>query len=314
MQEAKGRGYGKVILFGEYFSVYGTPGAAAGIDKYVEVKATKHKDAEDVIIDDQLFFKEKVSLKENPEHIKIKGLKAMFKDEIEISLKGFKLTYSGNLPHGEGMGFGSALGAATARAVSSMFDMKLKDEKINELAQKWDSATNGTPSEIDDACATYDSLVWFEKNKEDDKVKARPFKSGGALFLIIGETGIKKQTPEALAEVKKWKEENKSEFEKILSEAKKLSGKAKLALKFGEMAEIGKLMNQNQELLKKIGASLPEQEALIKIALEKGAYGAKITGTGSGNIIALCENEAMQDKIIATIEQRGYKAIKTRIH
>jgi len=314
MQDAKGRGYGKVILFGEHFVVYGLPGIASGIDKYVEIKAEKVKDLDDIIINDPLFFKEKVSIKESPDHIKSRGFVTTFKDEEDVPKKGIKITYGGNLSPGGGLGFSAALAVAAIRAINNLFDFKWKDEKINELAYKWEIVAHGTPSGIDNTCATYGSLVWFEKDLTGGKNKVRPFKVGSPLFLVIGDSGVSRPTSVAVAAVKKWKEENESEAKKIFAEAKKIVGKAKTALTYGETEEIGKLMNQNNELLVKIGVSHPELDQMIKLALCEGALGAKITGAGcGGNMIALCENEKYQDKVVAALNAKGYKTVKTKI-
>ena len=44
MDKYLGRGYSKVILFGEHFVVYGLPGIASGIDTFVEVEITKQNE------------------------------------------------------------------------------------------------------------------------------------------------------------------------------------------------------------------------------------------------------------------------------
>jgi len=53
---------------------------------------------------------------------------------------------------------------------------------------------------------------------------------------------------------------------------------------------------------------------LVEIALQNGAVGAKMTGTGRGGlVIALAENEEKQIKIANAIESKGYNAWKTMI-
>jgi len=314
-EKAVGRGFGKTILFGEHFVVYGLPGIASAIDKFVEVKAEKVKDLDDIIIDDPVFFKEKVSVKESPDHIKSKSFITTFKDEPDVPTKGIKITFGGTASHGGGMGFSAALGVATTRAINNLFNCGWKDDKVFEVAMRWETLAHGTPSGIDPACATYGSLIWFEKNMEGGKNKIKPFKVGKTLFLVMADTGVRHETKVAVADVRKRKEENPAEYEKIFSEAKAIATKAKQALSYGEIEEIGKLMNQNQELLRKIGVSCPEIEKIIKVANYDGALGAKITGAGmGGTVLILCENEKHQDKIIATLAGQGFKAIKTKIN
>jgi mevalonate kinase len=199
--------------------------------------------------------------------------------------------------------------------MSVLTDQGWKDDKIFEVTMKGETIAHGTPSGIDPACATYGSLILFEKNMEGGKNKIQPFKLGAPLYLVLADTVIKHDTKEAVMDVRKRKEANPAEYEKIFSDYKTLVGKAKTALKFGETIEVGKLMNENHELLKKIGVSIPEIENIIKVMNYSNALGAKITGAGmGGNVIGLCENEKHQDKMLATLESKGIKAIKTKIN
>jgi mevalonate kinase len=309
----KGKGFGKVILFGEHFVVYGLPGIASGIDKYVEVDAEKIKDSKELVFDDKI-FKEKFSMTEQPEHIKSKLFHAMFDDELDITKEGVKLLINGTATPGGGMGYSAALSVAMARAMSDFSGSDWKDDKVNSVAYKGECVSHGTPSGIDNTCATYGTLVWFEKNMKGGPNNVKPFKCGKTLFLVVADTGVKHDTKEAVASVRKRKEENEEEFKKYFSDAKKIVTEAKKELQFGGIKQIGKLMNDNQELLRKIGVSCKEAEEIIKIAEYENSIGAKVTGAGcGGNVIILCENENSQDKIISTLTNKNYSAIKTKI-
>jgi mevalonate kinase len=309
----KGKGYAKVILFGEHFVVYGIPGIAAGIDKFVEVDAEKLKDSKDIVFDDKI-FKEKVSMLEQPDHIKCKLFHAMFDEELDVTKEGVKISITGNATPGTGMGYSAALNVAMARAMSAFSNSDWKDDKVNEVAYKGETISHGTPSGIDNSCATYGSLIWFEKDMKENKNKIRPFKCGKTLFLVIADTGIKHDTKEAVADVRKRKETNESEYKKYFADAKKIATTARKELQYGGIEQIGKLMNENQELLRKIGVSCKEAEEIIKIAEYENSIGAKVTGAGcGGNVIILCENENHQDKMIATLLAKNYSAIKAKI-
>ncbi len=77
---------------------------------------------------------------------------------------------------------------------------------------------------------------------------------------------------------------------------------------------VGKLLDENQELLREIEASSPELENLIDTALNQGALGAKLTGTGrGGNMVALTPGKDLQERICNTFEKQGYTVWKTVI-
>ena len=161
-KNAVGKGYAKAILFGEHFTEYNLPGIATGLDKYVEVKGEIVKDSEDVVFDDKV-FSEKISMKETPEHIKCKMLNAMFKEEKFVKLAEIKLVINSHFSPSIGLGYSAALAVAMARVVSQLFDLDFKDDQINEIAQESEQVIHGNPSGMDTACATYDSVIWFEK-------------------------------------------------------------------------------------------------------------------------------------------------------
>ncbi|MDD3083567.1 MAG: mevalonate kinase [Candidatus ainarchaeum sp.] len=306
-----GKGYSKIILFGEHFVVYGLPGIASGIDRFVEIKIQPIEE-DTIIIDDPTFFKEKVNIKQNPEHIKSK----IFKPIIDkYNLNKIKITFNGDAIPGGGMGLSASLAVAMARATSDYLNLDLKDEEINELAFECEKVSHGTPSGIDNTCATYGTTILFEKNIDNEKNNTKILKCAKPLHLLIVDTGIKKESTKKIVEmVAKKKEENKKEFEKIFSDYKKIIVKAKQELKFGGIQEIGKLMNQNQELLRKIGVSCNEAEEIIRTVTFENCLGAKVTGAGcGGNVIVLCETEEQKNKIFETLKAKNYSLIKTKI-
>ena len=73
-------------------------------------------------------------------------------------------------------------------------------------------------------------------------------------------------------------------------------------------------MNQNHKLLQEITVSGEINDKLVNLALKNGAIGAKMTGTGRGGlVIALAENERIQEKIAKAIEKEGFDSWKTLI-
>ena len=132
--------------------------------------------------------------------------------------------------------------------------------------------------------------------------------------LVIANSGITASTTEVVADVRRLKEESPEKFKKIFSQYENLAEEAKKALLEGDIATIGNLMNQNHELLQLITVSGDINDQLVEIALKNGSIGAKMTGTGRGGlVIALAENEELQDKIAKAIEKEGYEAWKTKI-
>ncbi|MBT4191694.1 MAG: mevalonate kinase [Candidatus Diapherotrites archaeon] len=305
-----GKGYGKLILFGEHFVVYGLPGIASGLND-IFIESTAEKINEDkVIIEDNKFFKgEIVDVYKDIDENKSKYYKPIF--EYKNS-RGVKITWDGNIGYSGGMGFSAAAAVSIIRAMDLLENWNLNDEEVNSLAYECEKIANGNPSGIDNTCATYGSLVWFEKQQPRNIVQ--PFKSEKELFFVIADTNVWHETDKVVASVRERKDADPEKFEEIFKDANELVIEAKQALEHGDIKMIGELMNNNQTLLREIGVSCDELEELIEIALEKGALGAKLSGAGAGGImIALAENIIMQEKIAKAFEEKGYKTMKTSI-
>ena len=233
---------------------------------------------------------------------------------IDIGCQKLEITFSGDLFAASGVGASAAQATALARALNDKFTLMWDDEKINEAAYEGERAYHGTPSGIDNTASTYGGLIWFMKNLKGGKNVMEILQSGKKMPLVIGNTGITASTVEVVADVRKLKEANPLMFEKIFSVYHSLAIDAKVALLEGDAVSIGKLMSQNHKLLQDITVSGEINDRLVDIALNHGALGAKMTGTGRGGlVIALAENEEVQNNIANAIEAEGYDAWKTMI-
>jgi mevalonate kinase len=307
-----GKGYGKTILFGEHFVVFGLPAIASALGSYTtaEVKIVDGKGWE--VIDQRPAtpgYKEKKydeamqSIKNVIEHM-----------NIDVGCQKLEITFSGNLFAASGVGASAAQATSLARAINDSFTLMLDDEKINEAAYEGEKAYHGTPSGIDNTASTYGGLIWFVKNLNGGKNVMEVLQSPKRMPLVIANSGITASTTEVVADVRNLKEDNLEKFERISSDYKELSKKAKEALLKSDAVSIGNLMNQNHKLLQEITVSGEINDKLVEIALNNGALGAKMTGTGRGGlVIALAKNEEVQKKIAKAIEMEGYDAWKTMI-
>jgi mevalonate kinase len=89
---------------------------------------------------------------------------------------------------------------------------------------------------------------------------------------------------------------------------------AREALIENHLEKLGKLMDENQELLRQIDVSSTELENLINIAMNQGALGAKLTGTGrGGNMVVLTPGKELQERVYEVFSKQGYSAWKTLI-
>ncbi len=303
-----GRGFGKVILFNEHFVVYGVPAIASAID--METVA---------IIEPSKRFRLNDERKETPGYKKEKleqqkdSLERIIKAVgVDISKNPIKITLKGDLIAASGIGASAASCVAIARALSSHFDLGFSNDKINEIAYEGERGYHGTPSGIDNTAATFGGLIWFEKGAKENKIERLAI--GKPVEIVMGNTGIVADTKKAVAGVRKRREENWREYEKIFKRAGDLASNARDALIAHDLEKVGRLMDENHGLLQKIGVSSEKLDFLVELAREKGALGAKLTGGGLGGYtVALTPGKELQERVANAMENKGFHTLRTRI-
>lgn len=306
-----GYGFGKVILFGEHFVVYDLPGIAGGIDKKTTAEPEESDEPGLHVIDDRPAvegYKEGKAeqFRESLEHIKgaIPG--------VDWAEQGVRITLGGDLIGASGVGASAASCAAIARAIGEQFSLNLSDEDVNRIAHEGEKGYHGNPSGLDDTCATYGTLITFQRDPGGNKIEK--LELDDRVELVMANTGIPVDTKAVVAGVRERKEKNPEGFRGMFDEYAAVYGNALSALKAGDWERVGVLMDQNQELLRRIGVSHPKLEELIETAKGSGAYGAKLTGGGAGGyMVALTPGEGLQDGVAAALEEKVDIVLKTGV-
>ena len=264
-----GKGYGKTILFGEHFVVYGFPAIASALGSCTTA-SIEVVEGNGWTVDDQR--------PATPGYKKKKYDEAMQSIanvinhlNIDTEKQKLEITFAGDLFAASGVGASAAQCTSLARALNNTFSLNLDDEKINAAAYEGEKAYHGTPSGIDNTASTYGGLIWFVKNLSGGKNTMDLLHSPKKMPLVIANSGITASTTEVVADVRHLKEENPEKFEKIFSEYKELANNAKKALLNGDLVNVAKLMNQNHKLLQEITVSGEINDKLVKLALNQGA-------------------------------------------
>ncbi len=306
-----GIGFGKTIVFGEHFVVYGLPAIASAITNTTRADVKRINAGNYRLIDNR---PETPGYKEKKKEQQIDSIKRICGFlGIDPREKPVEIVLSGELVAASGVGASAASCAAIARALNEEFSLGLSDEQINEAAFEGEKGYHGTPSGIDNTAAVYGGLIWFKKNLSGGentikRIKIEPIE------IVLGNTGITSNTSDVVSDVKKKKEANEREFDKIFRDYERIAEEALNAFKENKVEAIGKLMNKNHALLQRIGVSCDELDELVKIARENGAIGAKLTGTGRGGLmIALTPGKELQERVARAIEETGKTVFRTKI-
>jgi mevalonate kinase len=249
----------------------------------------------------------------------VPGYKAKKKNEQAISINnvleaagvdltdmGIHIEYEGDLVCASGYGASAALCVSLARALDDEFELGFDNERINAIAYEGEKGSHGTPSGIDNTASTYGGLVWFVRDLEGGPPKFETLKLRDAANLTIAATGLTASTTEVVGDVRTKKEADSDWFEKLASRYHDLVSNAREALLEFDLLRVGEFMNQNHSLLQELTVSCSELDEMVDIALENGALGAKMTGTGrGGNMMALAPDVESQKQIADALEKSG---------
>jgi len=307
-----GYGYGKVILFGEHFVVYGLPAIVSALANRTTAVLERTAGPGFEVLDNR---------PATPGYKTEKFAEQSASLDLMFSFMGidprktpFRITLAGDLVAASGVGASAASCAAIARAMSQGFDLALSDEKINEIAYEGEKGYHGTPSGIDNTAAVYGGVLLFRRNLEGGPPSFAPIPLQQSFEIVEGDTGVTASTKEVVGDVRRIKEEQPGFFQGVLREYERLVVEAARAIADSELEKLGALMTGNMDLLRKVRVSSEALETLIDIAMASGALGAKLTGTGRGGLmVALTPGKRLQEKVALAIDKAGFRAFPATI-
>ena len=308
-----GHGFGKTILFGEHFVVYGLPAIVSAIDRKILVTIKASQSWE--FVDNTVKFPGVQDLTwdlcKNP-------ILRVFK---YFNISGpVKITIHGDLPiPNSGIGSSAATLVALARAINTFFNLRANDEDINLAAYEGEKEIHGNPSGIDNTASTYGDTFWFEKRSglnppaESNNLIEKINLTKPTEILLV-ESGVPTDTKTVICDLKKFMDKNREYTRDIFDEYKSLAHQAKQALVTYDLKTVGNLMYKNHELLQKLHLSCPKLDEIIEISRESGALGAKLTGTGRGGLaVILTPGKNLQTRVSRILERKNFAILKAKI-
>ncbi|WP_459201189.1 mevalonate kinase [Methanococcus sp. CF] len=286
----------KIILFGEHAVVDGYPAISMALD----LKTTGEIEANsDTILIDLVDLNEIFEI--TPELIKnleisnfspalkyvICAVKYViyylseFKNLKEI--KPFKLKLYSEIPLSCGLGSSASVVVTVIRSISKFYEIELENDETINLAYSVEKEVQGRASVTDTATISLGGMIEIINGEYRPMPKKIEEFIKNCKFLVVNVEERTRKTAELVHDVSRHPEK-----EQIFGEIGKIIEKVK---NVDDMAEFGKLMNENHELLKKFGISTEKLDLVAKAGKTYG-YGGKLTGAGGGGsaIILLKEN------------------------
>ena len=284
MKRGIGKSHSKIILIGEHSVVYGYPAIAIPLKK-IEIECTIEEAKSNFFYDETDTLSVAI----------FTALKYLKKENVKIK---YKIT--SQIPQKRGMGSSAAVSIAAIRAIFNYFRENLEDELLEKLVNTAEIVAHKTPSGLDAKTCLSDKAIRFVKNKGFSYIGLNL-----DAYLVIADTGIYGNTGEAIQNVKNLGSKAELSLKKLgrLTDemTRILTGNSENKeekIRREKISKIGEIMTAANTELGKLNITIEKTELFVKMAIENGAAGAKISGGGLGGcVIALAENLEIMEKV-----------------
>lgn len=284
MKRGIGKSHSKIILIGEHSVVYGYPAIAIPLKK-IEIECTIEEAKSNFFYDETDTLSVAI----------FTALKYLKKENEKIK---YKIT--SQIPQKRGMGSSAAVSIAAIRAIFNYFGENLEDELLEKLVNTAEIVAHKTPSGLDAKTCLSDKAIRFVKNKGFSYIDLNL-----DAYLVIADTGIYGNTGEAIQNVKNLGDKAELSLKKLgrLTDemTRILTGNIEnkeKKIRREKISKIGEIMTAANTELGKLNITIEKTELFVKMAIENGAAGAKISGGGLGGcVIALAENLEIMEKV-----------------
>ncbi len=303
---------GKLYLFGEHAVMHGQPSMALALDKRMYVKAEKHLEDSCLLVSaaDIGFTNYRAPLsaldKDRTKELRFVMSAARNFYESYGLHDGVNLTIESKLGAGASLGSSAAVTVACIEALATLFEININKSELFELSYKAHTiqVQRGAGSGYDIATAVYGGVLYFKKGGEIIKLVDE-----SKLPLIYASTDARFDTPKMVRQVNSLADKHPKAIQHIWASIGELVEESVGALYSDNLERVGELMNMSQGLLDAIGVNTLEAHTLVYAARKAGALGAKMTGGGGDNIIALALPES-QPAIEEALTNAGGKNIE----
>jgi mevalonate kinase len=306
----RGTGFGKTILIGDQFVLWGVPAVVSSIP-YETVAYVERIDGEAWILEDNR--DEVPGYKEKKKAQQIQSINRIFEVmKIDAKKTPIKITFGGTLLAGSGVGASAASCVSLAKALDEEFNLGLSIEEINQVAWEGEFAYHGTPSGVDNTASCYGGLMLYQL-KNDQKIIEKiqlqqPFE------VALGNSGVSANTAALDGLVENEKQRDPGLFSARLKTITDQALEVKRRLEANDLESAGRIMTENHKILIDMGLSHEKLIYLCNLALENGALGAKLTGGGMGGyMIALTPGKDLQGAVASAIEMEGFPVIRATL-
>ena len=301
-KKATGFAQSKLILIGEHSVVYGQPAIALpfpliGVESVVEYSPG------DIYLKSDLYE----GVIDNAPKLLL-GIVSTIKHtlkELKLPYKDLLIEVKSTIPPGKGLGSSAAVATAVVKSLFAYSEQTYTNEQVLEFANIAETHAHGSPSGIDSLTVNSDKPVWYQREESVKYIETK-----GDFHFIVADSGSEADTKTAVGTVKELMKATPQKIERTMNHLGEITYQVRESLESSSKQMLGYLLNEAQKELVTLGVSNSRLNAIINLALEEGALGAKLTGAGNGGcIIALAKNELHSKQLTDKLLSFGVESV-----
>lgn len=326
---------GRIVLFGEHQDYFNLPVISAGVNLRITVLGHYHDKPYIHLVLNNMKRTYTIPL-QFP--IPYRFRRAYLQSAINVlhrkgfAFDGFTASFSGNIPQNSGLSSSSALTVAWTAFLSRLLGKKLKSEEIAELAFETEVLEFNEPGGRQDVYATALGNVNFLEFPASNLPKATTLDTSKLqdIAFVVGNSQVKKRTLNTVFRIKQRVlsamqdlkltsldsidladipvHQNFKMLRAILNIRDiTLQGKDLFSDSIVDGNVLGKFLSKQHSFLRDdLNLSIDRIESMIEGAMENGAYGCKINGSGEGGcILAICHPDKIEDVMAGISKGKG---------
>lgn len=326
---------GRIVLFGEHQDYFNLPVISAGVNLRMQITGHYHDKPYIYLILNNMKRTYTIPL-QFP--IPYRFRRAYLQSAINVlyrkghTFDGFTASFSGNIPQNAGLSSSSALTVAWTAFLSRLLGKKLKNEDIAELAFETEVLEFNEPGGRVDVYATALGNVNFMEFPSNGLPIATTFEKSklDEVAFVVGNSQVKKRTLNTVYRIKQRVLSNMHDLKikslehletsdipnhpshKMLNAILNIKdltfeGKDLFADTKVDGPTLGQYLTKQHTILRDdLNLSIDRIESMINSAMEAGAYGCKINGSGEGGcILAICHPDKVEDVMAGIAKGKG---------
>lgn len=306
MKEIRISSPGKLLILGEHSVVYNRPSIVTTVDTRVYAILEKNNQDKIIINAPGVGIRDyKREVTQPPSGKVPKGVRFL-EAVLKIFYKkyqpnsGVNITTHNGFSSKYGLGSSSAVSVCTVKALSEAFGIKLSRRAIFDLAYQAVLEVQGVGSGFDVGACCFGGVLYYRTGGKEIKFLKNP-----KIPLVVAYSGKKADTPSMIRKIAQKREKDFRKIENYFDKITDLVKIGRKAIEKRDWRKLGKIMNKNHKILKKLGVSTSKLDKMVKAALDAGALGAKLSGSGGGDCMIALVDEENRHKVEQALVEAG---------